>query len=167
MRRTRVLVKSIGLRAEIGRPELARRFTLAFREAWSRIPLTVRRDLCGHWRKTTVPRIRVVEDIQDSDAWGSCEFDGSVIAEIRFSARRVKALSSRALVGLIAHELAHCHEAIIAGWLQLECIANQLMVDWGFWPELDALVLSHDPDGWPSRAASRRKILTPLGAPGA
>jgi len=103
-----------------------------------------------------------MKDIEEPNAWGSCEIESNSITEIRFLAGRVESLSPPALVGLIAHELAHCHWAILDCLFLFELDANQLMIDWGFWPELDALALSSRTD-WPSRAASRRKILTGFG----
>ena len=155
----RNLVRSIGLRAEIDEPKQSRRFTTQFKEAWGRLPLTVRRELCSHWRKTVVPRVRVMRDIEEPEGWGCCQFEGRIMTEIRFKTKFVESLSDEALVGLIAHELAHAYEEIVSGPLQFDCLVNQSMVEWGFWPELDALALSGR-DDLPKRAASRRKLLT-------
>src|SRR5687768_9510245 len=88
----------------------AQRFTRLFKSTWSRLPLSVRRDLCKFWRTTPLtpltpifPHIVLVKGCLDQ-SFARVRFFGQ---EMLFEANLVERMPDNLVEDLIAHELAH------------------------------------------------------------
>lgn len=123
------------------------RFIDLFHRSWERLPEGVRRRLLYYWttHRADGPRIELLDDWPDRGTATACvDRRGH---RIRFFAPDMASdAGDEAIMGVIAHELAHVHQWAVrrkpADYDAGEEDADALSERWGFWPRAFELHLA-------------------------